>query len=167
MTNASNSRTTAHSRASARSTVIAAVVAAVAISLANFAIASISLGLGTPAALQLTPGPYLSFSVVTGVLGAIGWVIVRRRAADPRRTLTILAVTAFVVSLVPLAVLAAATVAALGWAPIVTLAIMHAATVGVAVIVYSVVLPVTSAALTRRGVCAESGARRCAPCACS
>ena len=140
MTTASDSRTTA--RTSVRSAVIAALAAAAATSLVNLAIASASIALGTPAVPPLNPIAYITLSVAAGVLGSVGWVIVRRRAKNPRRLLGVLAVAALIASMVPLAVFAAGTIAATGWAPIVTLALLHAATIGVAALVFSLLMPV-------------------------
>lgn len=134
--------TASASQSTVRPTVVAAVVGAAVISVANLAIASTSLAIGTPSVVQLEPLPYLSFSVLAGVVGAVGWALVRRRAKNPRRLLGLLAVVGLVGSLVPLAGLAATTVAATGWAPIVTLAIMHVATFGLAVVAFSRLLPV-------------------------
>lgn len=140
-------RTPTTARTSKRSIALAALATAAVVSLANLAVASISLALGTPSVLQLTPGPYITFSVVAGVVGAIGWALIRDRARNPRRLLGILATVTLVASLLPLIALGASVVPDLGWAPIITLALMHVVSVGVAVATLAVLLPVSTGAV--------------------
>ena len=134
--------TAATTQSAFRSTAIAALVGAVVISLGNLAIASISLALGTPSVVQLTPGPYLMFSVLAGVVGAIGWAIIRRRAKEPRLVLGMLAAVGLALSLVPLVFLGIDMVKISGWTPVATLALMHVATFGLAYATFSTLLPV-------------------------
>jgi hypothetical protein len=138
MTTTTSLGTTAPTRTKKRSIVLAALVAAAVTSLVNLGIASASLAAGTPATPQLSAPAYLTFSVLAGVVGAIGWAIVRRRAANPRRLLGMLALAVLVASFVPLAILAPG----IGWAATVTLASMHTATVGLAVASYALLMPV-------------------------
>lgn len=138
---------TSPARTSKRSIALAALTTAAVVSLANLAVASISLALGTPSVLQLTPGPYISFSVVAGVVGAIGWALIRDRAGSPQRLLGILAIVTLVASLLPLVALGASVVPELGWAPVVTLGLMHVVSVGVAVATLAVLLPVSRGAV--------------------
>jgi UPF0716 family protein affecting phage T7 exclusion len=76
--------------------------------------------------------------VLAGVVGAIGWAIVRRRAANPRRLLGMLALAVHIASFAPLVILAPG----IGWAATLTLASMHTATVGLAVASYALLMPV-------------------------
>jgi hypothetical protein len=138
MTTTTSLGTTAPTRTKKRSIVLAALVAAAVTSLVNLGIASASLAAGTPATPQLSAAAYLTFSVLAGVVGAIGWAIVRRRAANPRRLLGMLALAVLIASFVPLAILAPG----IGWAATVTLASMHTATVGLAVASYALLMPV-------------------------
>lgn len=120
---------------------LAAVVAAVLTGAVNAAIALIAVALGATATPPLTPAIDIAFSVVTSVAGAIGWTIVNRRSADPRRVLKVLAPALLLVSFIPDIALGAATAATTGSAPILALALMHVASIGIALPVYARLLP--------------------------
>ncbi|WP_375401740.1 DUF6069 family protein [uncultured Amnibacterium sp.] len=134
-------RTRTGTTAAASRIALAAVVAAVLTSVVNAAIALIAVALGATATPPLTPAIDIAFSVVTSVAGAIGWTIVNRRAADPRRVLKVLAPALLVVSFIPDIALGAATAAATGIAPILALALMHVTTMAIALTVYARLLP--------------------------
>lgn len=121
--------------------VIAAVTAAVLTSAVNAAIALIAVALGATATRQLTPGVDIAFSVLASVVGAIGWTIMDRRTADPRRVLRVLGPAVLLVSFIPDIALGVATVASTGIAPILALALMHVTTITIAIAVYARVLP--------------------------
>ena len=128
--------------ASSRRVPLAAAIAAVLTGAASGAIALVSVPIGVPQIPQLTPIAVVLFSVVASVVGALGWQLVRRRAADPRRTVLILALAVLAVSFVPDALLGLSLAASTGPAPVVPLALMHLTTMGIAVVVYSWLLPV-------------------------
>jgi len=120
---------------------LAAATAAVLTGAASGAIALVSVPIGVPQIPQLTPIAVVLFSVVASVVGALGWQLVRRRAADPRRTVLILALTVLAVSFVPDVLLGLALAATTGPTPVVALALMHLTTMGIAVVVYAWLLP--------------------------
>ena len=124
---------------------LAAVLAAVLTSAANVGIALTAVALGVPQTPALTPPADVTLSVAAGVGGAVGWAVVRRRAADPRRVLRRLVPAVLLVSFVPDAVLALLTAADTGIAPILALMLMHVATIAIAVAVYARTLPVEAA----------------------
>lgn len=121
--------------------VIAALTAAVLTSVVNAAIALIAVAAGVTATPQLTPAVDIAFSVVASAVGAIGWTIVDRRTADPRRVMRVLAPAVLLVSFVPDIALGAATVATTGIAPVLALALMHVTTIVIAIAAYARFLP--------------------------
>jgi hypothetical protein len=77
----------------------AGTVAAVAV---NAVVAAIAVAAGAPADYgPLTFPAYTLFTVIGVVIGWVGWSIVRRRARDPRRVLTVLVPVVTLLSLVP------------------------------------------------------------------
>lgn len=128
--------------AAPRRVVLAAGIAAVGASVVNVGIALAVPALGLPQLPQLTPAGVVAFTVVAAVVGAIGWQLIRRRAADPRRLLTWLVPAVLAVSFVPDVALGVATASDTGPAPVLALALMHLTTIGIAVPVYARVLPV-------------------------
>ncbi|MFD1719957.1 DUF6069 family protein [Amnibacterium endophyticum] len=120
----------------------AAALAALLTAVVNVGIASAALALGAAQTPALTPPADITLSVVAGVVGAIGWALVRRRAADPRRVLVRLVPAVLLVSFVPDVVLAVLTAGQTGLAPILALVVMHVATITIAVAVYARLLPV-------------------------
>ena len=133
---------TATSTAAPQRVLLAAGVAAVGASIVNVGIALATPALGVPLLPQLMPAGVVAFSVVAAVVGAIGWQLVRRRAADPRRLLTWLVPTVLAVSFVPDVALGIATASDTGPAPVLALALMHLTTIAIAVPAYARVLPV-------------------------
>ena len=134
--------TTIPTAAAPQRVLLAAVVAAAGASVVNAGIALAAQALQLPALPQLTPAVDVAFTVVAAVVGAIGWALIRRRAADPRRLLTWLVPTVLAVSLVPDVALGVATASDTGPAPVLALALMHLTTIGIAVPVYARFLPV-------------------------
>ncbi|GAA4737706.1 DUF6069 family protein [Amnibacterium soli] len=138
--------TTAPSTAATPRVLLAAGTAAVLASAVNVGIALAVPALGLPVLPQLMPAGVVAFTVVAAVVGAIGWQLVRRRSADPRRLLTRLVPIVLAVSFVPDVALGVATATGTGPAPVLALALMHLTTIVVAVAVYARVLPVRNRA---------------------
>ena len=124
---------------------LAAAIAAASTGAVSAVIALATVPLGVPQIPQLTPVAVALFSVVASVVGAIGWQLVRRRAAEPRRTLLRLAVIVLVVSFVPDVLLGLSLAGTTGVAPVVALALMHVTTIAIAVAVFARLLPVDAA----------------------
>lgn len=132
---------------SPKSVAIAAVVAAVATAVVNSVIALAAVGAGVPKTMQLTPTVDVMFSVVASVVGAIGWFLIVRKAANPTATLRWVVPIVLAVSFIPDIALGFATVASTGIAPVLVLAVMHIATITIAVSVYRrFIRPATEAA---------------------
>jgi len=142
--------TTATIPAARQRVLLAGGLAAVGASIVNVGIALAAPALGVPLLPQLMPAGVVAFSVVAGVVGAIGWQLVRRRAADPRRLLMRLVPIVLAVSFVPDVALGIATASDTGPAPVLALALMHLTTIGIAVAVYARVLPVPARARSAR-----------------
>ena len=134
--------TTAPSTSAPQRVLLAASVAAVGASIVNVGIALAAPALGVPLLPQLMPAGVVAVTVVAAVTGAIGWQLVRRRAADPRRLLTRLVPTVLAVSFVPDVALGIATASGTGPAPVLALALMHVTTIVIAIAAYALLLPV-------------------------
>lgn len=134
--------TTAPSTSAPQRVLLAAAVAAVGASIVNVGIALAAPALGVPLLPQLMPAGVVAVTVVAAVAGAIGWQLVRRRAADPRRLLTRLVPTVLAVSFVPDVALGIATASGTGPAPVLALALMHVTTITIAIAAYALLLPV-------------------------
>lgn len=111
---------------------IAAVIVAVAV---NAAIAAVAIAAGAPSTYgPLTLPAYGLFTTLGVAAGWAGWVLVHRRARDPRRTLRVLVPVLTVLSFVPDALLLA-----FGFIPgtttsaVIALMLMHLVVVAVAV----------------------------------
>lgn len=124
---------------------LAAGLAAVLSGVAAAAVALATGPLGVTQLPQLTPAVDAVFAAVAAVIGAIGWQLVRGRAADPRRVLSRLVPAVLAASFVPDVVLGVLTAADTGVAPVVALALMHVTTIAISVAVYARVLPVSRA----------------------
>ncbi|WP_375389085.1 DUF6069 family protein [uncultured Amnibacterium sp.] len=133
--------TTLRTRAGGGRIALAALVAAVLTSAVDAAIAVIAVAAGVPQTMQLMPATPVSLSVLASIFGAIGWTLIDRRAKQPRRVIRVLAPILLVVSFVPDAILAAATVDATGLAPVLTLASMHVTTIAIAIAVFARLIP--------------------------
>jgi hypothetical protein len=100
MTTSATTRSAA-SRPRLRVLAILAVAAVLAVAV-NAAIAAIAVSLGAPADYgPLTFPAYTLFTLLGVGVGWAGWALVRRRARDPRRALTVLVPVVTLVSLVP------------------------------------------------------------------
>jgi hypothetical protein len=83
-------------------TLVTLVVAVVVAVVLNAVIAAVAVAAGaSPDYGPLTFAAYTLFTVVGVVLGWIGWSIVRRRARNPRRVLSVLVPVVTLASLVP------------------------------------------------------------------
>lgn len=123
-----------------RGVLLSTLIAGAIASALNAVVALVSLAAGADPAVQgLTPGAYITFTVVGVLVGAIGWTLISR-ARSARRILAVLVPVVLLVSLIPDAALAlaggsAALIAGIG------LGVMHVVTVAVAVPVYRKLLP--------------------------
>lgn len=127
---------------SIRRVLLAGGVAAVSTGVVSAGIALASAPLGVPQIPQLTPAAVALLSVVASVVGAFGWQLVRRRAADPLRTMRLLVPIVLALSFVPDVLLGVALATTTGAGPVLALALMHVTTISIAVAVYTRVLPV-------------------------
>lgn len=116
-------------------TVVILVVATIIAIAVNAAIAAVALATGATAGYgPLTFPAYALFTVLGIGAGWAGWVLVHRRARDPRRTLLVLVPTLTVLSFVPDVLLLA-----FGFIPgttataVIALMLMHLVVVAVAV----------------------------------
>lgn len=91
------------STSTGRGFALAVVVATVVASVVNTVISLIAQALGADASviMGLQPALYIVFTLVGTAIGALGWVIVRRRAANPAALLRWLVPVVLVVSLLP------------------------------------------------------------------
>jgi hypothetical protein len=113
-----------------------AVVVAVAV---NSAIAAVAVASGAPADYgPLTFPAYTLFTVLGVAVGWIGWVLVHRRARDPRRVLSVLVPVVIVVSLVPdVLLLVFRFIPGTNAPAVIALALMHLVVVAAAVPAYA------------------------------
>ena len=145
MTATSSSSRTTEGRTVA-AVALSALVGAAAAGLATAAIALIARAVGashdfTP----LWPSSYLPLSVLGVLAGAIGWQIIRRRAARPASVLRWLVPAAVALSLIPdIAVGAAGTSPGVSWGAVSALMLMHLAVAAAAVTVYRWLMPVAA-----------------------
>jgi hypothetical protein len=144
--NTMTTQTTSRSTIAPKNIAAAALLTAVATALVNTVIGIAAVAAGVPKTAQLTPGVDIMFSVVASVVGAFGWYIVVRRAADPTATLRRLVPTVLAISFIPDILLGIATAPATGIAPVLILALMHIATITIAVLIYRRFIPATSLA---------------------
>ena len=145
MTGTTTRRAIPSRRSETKSTVAAIVVAAVSGSVSCLIIASIAKAAGVPHNFEpLSAFPAL---VVVGVIaGALGWNIVRRRSADPRRQLTRLLPAVLLLSFIPdIVVGATKALPHTTWAGVAALMVMHLAVAACAVPSYRRFLPATTA----------------------
>jgi len=123
-----------------RGVLLSTLVGGVIASIANAIVAFAGLAAGADPALPgLTPGAYITFTIVGILIGAIGWALIGRARAA-KRILAVLVPVVLVLSLIPdVAIAASGTTAAMTAG--ITLGIMHLVTVAVAIPVYRVFLP--------------------------
>jgi len=129
-------------RHSRRRIAMAALIAAAATGLVDAFIGIIALALGAKVTLTLSPGPDVAFAVIASIVGAFGWTFIARRFSNPRRVLQIVAPVVLLLSFIPDALFAAATVTTTGWAPVAALLLMHIATISLALATYGTVIPI-------------------------
>lgn len=129
------SRTTSHSAARTAFLLIAAVLVAVGL---NAIVAMSAAAAGAPDHYgPLTVPAYASMTAIGVIAGWFGWMIIRSRSRNPRRTLAVLVPVVAVVSFAPDVILVAT-----GFVPgttmiaVIALMIMHIVTIGVAVPCY-------------------------------
>ncbi|MEO6085351.1 MAG: DUF6069 family protein [Umezawaea sp.] len=123
----------------------ATATAAIGSVLANTVIALLAHAAGASPDFQpLQFGTYLSLTVVGVLAGAVGWQVVRRRAANPAALLRRLVPAVVVVSLVPDVVIGFDdTYPGVSWGAVAALMLMHVAVALVAVPVYRRFLPLS------------------------
>lgn len=124
------------SRARAAIILIAATLIAIGL---NAVIASIAHALGVSSAYgPLTVPAYASMTVLGVVAGWVGWVLIRRRARNPRRALTIIVPIVVVASFVPDVLLAVLRfVPGTTSGAVLALALMHIVVAGLAIPAYA------------------------------
>jgi hypothetical protein len=89
-------------QSTAAGVVASVLVAGVLASLANVVVALIALSLGVPEGFHpLEPSAYVRLTFVGVLLGALGWLAVRRWASNPDRTLQFLIPSVVVLSFIP------------------------------------------------------------------
>jgi hypothetical protein len=122
---------------------VVAVIGAVAL---NYAVATIAhAGGASHDYVPLQVGTYSFFTIVGILAGAVGWAIVRARAANPQATLRVLVPAVLVVSLVPdVLVGVAGQMSGTSWGAVAALMVMHVVVAAVAVPVYARILPLQS-----------------------
>jgi hypothetical protein len=132
----SASRTRPRSHLGVAAVLVGAIVLAVGV---NSVIAALAGVLGAPAAYgPLTFPAFTLFTVLGLVAGWIGWVLVHRRASDPRRLLTVLVPVVTLVSLVPdVMLLAFRFIPGTTATAAIALMLMHLVVVAVAVPAYA------------------------------
>lgn len=126
---------TSTTRSIATATVVASVIAVVA----NAVIAQATLAAGADPTVfgGLMPYAYGSFTPIGVLAGAIGWDVIRNRAASPSALLRWLVPTTVALSLIPNVLLGISS----GWLGAGALGLMHIAIAVVAVPVYRRFLP--------------------------
>lgn len=130
----------APSRAAAAGWLIAGTVAAI---IADALIALVSRAAGASDDFEpLQPGPYVTFTVLGVIIGAVGWAVIRRWSARPRALLSWLVPAVVVISFVPdLLMLVSDYIPHADAAGIIGLVLMHVAVAAVAVAAYHRALP--------------------------
>ena len=126
--------------------VLSIVIGATGAGLTTTAIALIARAAGASHDFKpLWPSSYLPLTVLGVLAGAIGWQIIRRRAARPASVLRWLVPAAVAVSLIPdIAVGAAGTSPGVSWGAVSALMLMHLAVAAAAVTVYRWLMPVAA-----------------------
>lgn len=125
------------SASKARTAIILIVATLIAIGL-NAVIASLAHALGVSSAYgPLTVPAYASMTVLGVAAGWVGWVLIRRRARNPRRALTIIVPIVVVASFLPDVLLATVRfVPGTTSGAVLALALMHLVVAGVAIPAY-------------------------------
>ncbi|MEV8214352.1 DUF6069 family protein [Leifsonia sp. NPDC077715] len=123
---------------SKRAAVILSIAVAAAIAV-NAAIAAVAVALGVPASYgPVTVPAYVSMTILGMVAGWVGWRVIARRAAHPRRALAIAVPVVLALSFVPDILLATLRFIPGTTVPaVIALALMHVATVAIAVPAYA------------------------------
>lgn len=136
MTTAASSTST--STSTGRGVALAVVATTVVAGIVNTVISLVAQALGADASaiMGLQPATYLIFTLIGSAVGALGWVIVRRRAANPAALLRWLVPVVVLVSMVPDLLVGLS----LGWGAL-ALALMHLVVAAVAVTAYRRFLP--------------------------
>jgi Family of unknown function (DUF6069) len=113
--------------------------------MATTVVALIGKALGAPDdAMQLKPATYIPLVVIGVIAGTIGWYLIARRAAQPRRVLSRLVPATMLVLFIPDVLIAASGNAT--WGTAVTLMVMHLAVAAVALPVFIRLLPLPAQA---------------------
>ena len=85
----------------------------------------------------LTPGAFIFWSILGTVIGAIGWLLIQRKTAQPDRVLRVLVPTVLVLSLVPdVLIWVDDSMAGISSTAVLALMAMHVATAAVLVTVF-------------------------------
>ena len=140
----------ARTRPTVVNVVLAVVSSVVAASLLCLVVAAVAHAAGaSDEFLALTPQVFVSFIVVGAVVGAVGWVIIRRYARNPQRLLNVLVPTVFLLSLVPDVLVGVnGALPHTSWTAVVALMVMHLVVTVCVVAAYRIFLPVRRAGVT-------------------
>jgi amino acid transporter len=118
---------------------VAAVIVAIAV---NVVIAAVAVAAGAPSTYGPLTFPAYALFTTLGIAGGwAGWVLVHRRARDPRRTLRVLVPVLTLVSFVPdVLLLAFRFIPGTTTAGVIALMLMHLVVVAVAVPAYALAM---------------------------
>lgn len=137
-------RTSSTAGTGARAVALAVVANLVVSTVVAWLIGRLAIAFGAPAATMQYQVPVLAVVIlIASVVGAVGWTIVRRRAANPRSLIRVLAPVVLVVSLVPDVLLGVGGAAT--WAAVGGLMVMHVVVAAITVAVFSRLLPLPRA----------------------
>ncbi len=135
-------RVASRPRLRAAGILIAAVIVAVAV---NAAVAAVAIAAGAPSTYgPLTLPAYALFTTLGVAAGWAGWVLVHRRARNPRRTLSLLVPVLTVLSFVPdVLLLVFRFIPGTTTPAVIALMLMHLVVVAVAVPAYALAMRAT------------------------
>jgi Family of unknown function (DUF6069) len=111
---------------------------------ADAAIAAVAHAAGVPVQFSpLHPASYIALTIVGVLAAGLAWSLIRARAKDPFRILTVLAPVVVAASLIPdLAVGVTKAEAATTWGGVFALMSMHLAVTAIAVTAFAILMPV-------------------------
>ena len=93
--------------------------------------------------LALTPAVFTPFVVIGAIGGAVGWAIIARRSAQPRRLLRVLVPVVLLVSLIPdVLVGISKPLPGTSWGAVIALMVMHVVVAACVVTAYRYFMPV-------------------------
>ena len=151
---ASSGPSSAQAPGSVRAIIMAIVIAAVGSVITVAVVALLAQALGVPAFHVLQPSAYVPLVILGVIAGAIGWLVIVRRAGSPRVVLQWLVPAVLVVSFVPdvllgMGLLGGETGMTVGGT--IALMIMHLAVAAVALPTFARLMPVGHSDVGSRG----------------